>query len=210
VPLRRPILPRVMSIFFWADAALRVVDAPVEKTGRSAQISSGTAMPANNVRTRMRAARVVVSAILGCTMAGNDFTVLHLDETDAIPVGEHAGDWIPLRHLLDVRAFGINVWIARKAGDQAVERHDEIESDPTHPGQEELYVLLRGAARFTVGGESFDTRAGSVVFIRDPALLREAVALEDDTATLSIGGRRGAFEVSEWEGRWLRSTQARE
>lgn len=133
----------------------------------------------------------------------NGFEVLHLDETTPIAVGDHAGDWIPLRHLLDVRAFGINVWIARKAGDQAVERHDEAGEDGD-PGQEEVYVLLRGAARFTVGDQQFDARAGTVVFISDPALMREAVATEDDTATLSIGGRRGAFEVSEWEGRWLR------
>ncbi len=135
--------------------------------------------------------------MLGCTMAPNDgFTVVHLDEADAIPVGEHAGDWIPLRHMLDVRAFGVNVWIARKTGEVAVEEHDEDD-------HEELYVLLRGAARFTVGGEAFDAHAGTVVYIRDPTLKRGAVALEDDTATLTIGGRRGAFEVSEWEGRWL-------
>ena len=130
-------------------------------------------------------------------MAANEgFTVMHLDETAAIPIGAHAGDWIPLRHLLDVRAFGVNVWIARKAGEVAVEEHDEDE-------HEELYVLLRGGARFTVGGASFDARAGTVVYIREPALMRGAIALEDDTATLTIGGRRGAFEVSEWEGRWL-------
>lgn len=130
-------------------------------------------------------------------MAGNDgFTVLQLDEAQAIPVGDHAGDWIPLRHMLDVRAFGVNVWIARRAGDVAVEEHDEDD-------QEEIYVLLRGAARFTVGDETFEARTGTVVYLRDPTLKRGAIALEDDTATLSIGGRRGAFEVSEWEGRWL-------
>ncbi len=130
-------------------------------------------------------------------MAGNEgFTVLQLDETAPIPVGDHAGDWIPLRHLLDVRAFGVNVWIARKAGDVAVEEHDEDD-------HEELYVLLRGSARFTVGEESFDARAGTVVYLREPSLKRGAIALQDDTATLTIGGLRGAFEVSEWEGRWL-------
>lgn len=135
------------------------------------------------------------------------YAVLHLDEASPIPVGDHAGDWVPVRHLLDVRAFGINVWVARKAGDQAVERHDET-GDGDDPGQEEVYVLLRGAARFTIGGETFDARAGSIVFVADPALMREAVALEDDTATLSVGGRRGAFAPSEWEGRWLRETGA--
>jgi hypothetical protein len=140
---------------------------------------------------------------LGCTMPGNDgYTVIALDDTPAIPVGDHAGDWIPLRHLLDVRAFGVNAWIARKAGDVAVEEHDELDED-TATGQEEIYVLLRGAARFTVGEETFDARPGTVVYLRDPALVRGAIALEDDTATLSIGGRRGAFDVSEWEGRWL-------
>jgi hypothetical protein len=132
----------------------------------------------------------------------DDVQVLHLDEIEPIGVGDFAGDWIPLRRLLDVRAFGINVWFARHAGDRAVEEHDE-DGGPDDPGQEELYLVLRGAARFTVGGRDIDARTGTVVYVRDPTLLRGAVALEDDTATLTVGGRRGTFEPSEWEDRWM-------
>jgi hypothetical protein len=140
----------------------------------------------------------------GAMIPSDGFAVLRLDDAaaSAIPVSAEVGDWIPVRRQLDVRAFGINVWIARSAGDVAVESHDEAEEDG--PGQEEVYVVLRGAARFTVGDETFDAGQGDLVYVRDPALRRGATALEDETTTLSVGGRRGAFEPSGWEGRWLR------
>jgi quercetin dioxygenase-like cupin family protein len=65
-------------------------------------------------------------------------------------------------------------------------------------------VVMKGAARFTVDGEEIDAPAGTLVFISDPALTREAVATADDTVVLAIGAARGvAFEPSDWEGRWL-------
>ena len=95
------------------------------------------------------------------------------------------------------------------AGDPAIERHDEQPEDGDAPGHEELYVVLSGAARFTVGDEEFDARPGTLVFISDPALVREAVATAPGTTTLAIGAARGvAFEPSDWEGAWLRKLGA--
>jgi hypothetical protein len=64
---------------------------------------------------------------------------------------------------------------------------------------------VRGGARFTVGADRIDAPAGTLVFISDTALTREAVATADDTVVLAVGAARGvAFEPSPWEERWLR------
>ena len=134
----------------------------------------------------------------------------HLDEIPTLRFDSDAEpDWKPLRHHLGIGAFGVNAWLAPGAGNQAVERHDEAPEEGGTNGHEELYVVLRGTARFTVAGESFDAPAGTLVFISDPALVREAVAAEDDTVVLAVGAARGvAFTPSDWETRWLRKLGA--
>jgi hypothetical protein len=134
----------------------------------------------------------------------------HLDDVPTLRLDSDAEpDWKPLRSHLGIGAFGVNAWLAPHAGDQAVERHDEAPEDGGTKGHEELYVVLRGSARFTVAGESFDAPAGTLVFISDPALVREAVAARDDTIVLAIGAARGvAFTPSDWETAWLRKLGA--
>jgi len=64
--------------------------------------------------------------------------------------------------------------------------------------------VVRGAARFTVDGTSVDIPHGGVVAVRDPALVREAVALEAGTLVLVVGGRPGvAFTPARWEEKFL-------
>jgi len=59
---------------------------------------------------------------------------------------------------------------------------------------------MTGHARFTVDGEAIDAPAGTIVFVRDPALLRAARATADDTTILMVGGPAGVpFAVSRWE-----------
>lgn len=132
------------------------------------------------------------------------FTRLRLETLEAVttPYDDVPPLWHPLRHLLGVRAFGINAWTAPAAGDWVIEPHDE--ADESGGGHEEVYVVLRGCAAITVGEQTFDAPGGSVVHISDPRLHREGRATEAHTTVLAIGGEPGAFEPSEWEGRWLR------
>ena len=134
------------------------------------------------------------------------YVTTHLDDVPPIVFeSDDEPDWKPLRHHLGIGAFGVNSWRAKSAGDQAVERHDEKVVEGGTNGHEELYVVLQGHARFTVDGEEIDAPEGTLVFIADPALVREAVASEPGTTVLAIGAARGeAFAPSDWEQRWLR------
>ncbi len=104
-------------------------------------------------------------------------------------------DWIPIRDHFGIAAFGVNAYTAERPGDWIVEEHTE-----TSMRHEELYVVLRGRARFTLGGEDVDAPAGTLVFLRDPLTTRVAVAEEPGTTVLAVGGRPGeAFDPSPWE-----------
>jgi hypothetical protein len=133
------------------------------------------------------------------------YRVTHLDEIDTIPFpDETLPDWKPLRRELGISAFGTNAYVAEQAGDLVIERHDELSEDDDPGGCEEIYVVVRGAARFTVDGTSVDVPHGGVVAVRDPALVREAAALEAGTLILVVGGRPGvAFAPSMWEENFL-------
>ncbi len=120
--------------------------------------------------------------------------VAHLDELDRIPVMEGL-EWRPIRLRLGIRAFGVNAYTAEKVGDWIVEEHTEGSLR-----QEELYVVVRGHATFTLGEDEIDAPAGTLVFIPDPDLKRKAVADEEGTAVLAVGARPGeAFTPSAWE-----------
>ena len=113
-----------------------------------------------------------------------------LDEIERRP-----GGWIPIRAHLGVQALGVNAWTADNAGDTVVGEHTE-----QRVGHEELYLVLRGHAAFTVAGDKIDARQGTIVFVRDPSASRKAVAIEPGTTILSAGGKPGeAFSVSSWE-----------
>src|SRR6478736_6050549 len=102
--------------------------------------------------------------------------------------------WSPVRRELDVRSFGINAWSGDE-GANLVGEHDE-----TNSGQEELYLVLAGSARFTVDGEELDAGPGRIVFVRKPESKRAAVATSDGTTLLSVGAKPGeAFEPRVWE-----------
>jgi tetratricopeptide (TPR) repeat protein len=126
------------------------------------------------------------------------FRVARLDELDRIP-GEV--ETTPIRLPLGIRAFGVNAYGAQMTGAPVIEEHDELGPGAGH--HEELYVVLRGRARFTLDGEEADAPAGTLVFVRDPAVRRGAVAREPGTTVLVVGGAPGeAFEPSPWES-WL-------
>ncbi len=105
------------------------------------------------------------------------------------------GGWAPLRRQFDVRAFGINAWTADEAGKTVIGEHDEERS-----GQEELYLVLSGKATFTVDGADVEAAPGTVVFVRDPAAKRAAVADEPGTTILAVGGTPGEeYRLRAWE-----------
>ena len=120
---------------------------------------------------------------------------VRIDEIDPIPVVGGTLLWRPVRRTLDIGAFGINAYIAPNAGDDVVEEHTE-----KLYRHEEIYVVLSGRATFTLDDETLDAPAGTVVFIRDPAVKRHARAEEPDTSVLAVGGPRdAAYEPSPWE-----------
>ena len=105
-----------------------------------------------------------------------------------------------VRRHFDVQAFGVN-GVTADAGEELVIEHDERDdSEHGTEGHEELFAVMSGHAVFTVAGEEIDAPAGTLVFVRDPALLRSARAVADGTAILAVGARPGAaFAVSRWE-----------
>ena len=121
------------------------------------------------------------------------YRVASLDELDRVPV-QHGLEWRPVRRRLGVRSFGVNAYTSEKIGDWVVEEHKE------GSGHEELYIVLRGRARFTLDGEELDAPAGTIVFLPHSDVLRVAIAAEERTAVLAVGGWPGrAFEPSGWE-----------
>lgn len=124
------------------------------------------------------------------------FGVTRLDE--ATPeVGADDARWFRLRRELDVGAFGINAYGA-DAGNRVIEEHDEL---GTAAGRhQELYVVLRGRARFQLGADEHTLGHGQMVFVEDPSIRRGAFAEEDGTVVLVVGGTPGvAYSVSAWE-----------
>jgi len=127
----------------------------------------------------------------------------HLDELARIPAsGEGEASWTPIRHALGIGGFGVNAWHGDQAGDVVIEEHDEIPADGDG-GDEELYVVLSGQARFTVAGEEIVAGPGMLVSV-PPHIRRGAVAIREGTTILAIGAPRGdAYQPDAWERRAL-------
>jgi hypothetical protein len=118
---------------------------------------------------------------------GPGYRTATLDELERVPL--EAGWWRPVRRRLGASAFGVNAYTADAAGDPVIEDHDE--TGPGAGGHEELYVVVRGAATFTIGGETVEAREGALLLI-EPEVRRSAVAALDGTTVLVIGGAPGA------------------
>jgi tetratricopeptide (TPR) repeat protein len=119
---------------------------------------------------------------------------VHVDELDRIELAD-GFVWRPVRRRFDIRAFGVNAYSPSEAGAQVVEEHTEEQLE-----HEEIYLVLRGGARFTLDGDEHELGPGELVFVRDPSVRRGAVGLTDDTVVLALGGKPGApYEPSAWE-----------
>jgi tetratricopeptide (TPR) repeat protein len=126
--------------------------------------------------------------------------VASLDGIRTVP-SSSAFEIKPVRLHFGIGSFGVNAYTARDAGEEVIEEHDELGSGAGR--HEELYIVARGHAAFRLGKKEIDAPAGTLVFVGDPAVRRAAVAKEDGTTVLVVGGVVGqAFQASPWEA-WL-------
>jgi mannose-6-phosphate isomerase-like protein (cupin superfamily) len=101
-----------------------------------------------------------------------------------------------VRHELGIEAFGVNSWLGPKVGDRVIPEHAEDQEGD----QDELYVVVRGRARFEVGGETVDAPQGTLVYVPAGPTVRTAFAEEAGTIVLAVGATAGkAYESFGWE-----------
>lgn len=106
---------------------------------------------------------------------------------------EFGTGWHSLREHFGVRAFGVNANTAA-AGHELVAAHAEAD----FAAHEELYVVLRGRARFECDGSEVDVVPGQALHVA-AEVQRRAVALETPTLLLMVGGTPGrAYEAPDW------------
>jgi mannose-6-phosphate isomerase-like protein (cupin superfamily) len=119
------------------------------------------------------------------------YKVTSLDEIEpGAPNNPGAGELrqrLEVRRELGITAFGINAVRALGEG-ELIREHTEDGNFVSN--QEELYVVLKGAATFDIDGERLEAPAGSLVYVR-PEAKRSAVAEEKGTTILMIGGTPG-------------------
>lgn len=126
----------------------------------------------------------------------NRFVSTQLDELEPAPRIAPGGtddgrQRFDVRRRLGITAFGISAFRA-PSGVDVIREHDETLLGEA--GQEELYLVLRGAAKFEIDGEVFDAPTGALVQVQ-PAARRKATATEEDTTILVVGGTSGrAYE----------------
>jgi tetratricopeptide (TPR) repeat protein len=98
-----------------------------------------------------------------------------------------------IRRSFEITSFGVQAFRAPEGVD-VIREHDETLLGEA--GQEELYVVLGGAATFVIDGESVEAPAGSLVHVQ-PAATRKAMANEEGTTVLVVGSTPGkAYEPS--------------
>jgi hypothetical protein len=116
---------------------------------------------------------------------GPGWKALDLDAIEAVPWRGTDLVWRPVRQALGTRIVGMGGYTADRAGQIVIEGHTESEDGMGH---EEVYVVLRGRATFTLDGTELDAPAGTFVAVTDPGVHRRAVAAEPGTAVLALGG----------------------
>ena len=122
------------------------------------------------------------------------FAVRRLEDVPTIAADDHDPRWYPVQHYFGLTAFGVNVYVAKNDGDELLAEHDEAGS-----AQEEVYLVTAGEAVFTIGGETFDVAAVSVVAVPDPAVRRGARARSAGTTVVAIGGEQRESFRSSWQ-----------
>ena len=80
---------------------------------------------------------------------GDGWRAVALDEVEARPWLGTELTWHALREELGAHIVGMSAYTAEHAGQEVVEAHAENKGGRGH---EEVYVVLRGRARFTLDG----------------------------------------------------------
>jgi hypothetical protein len=121
------------------------------------------------------------------------YEILSLDDLERVPYRGSGEILRPLRRHLGFQPFGVNVWSAEATGDKLIPPHEE------DSGHEELYVVVRGTARFTLDEETFDAPAGTLVHAL-AGTFRTATAAAPRTMILVAGATAGkAYVPFNWE-----------
>jgi uncharacterized cupin superfamily protein len=98
---------------------------------------------------------------------------------------DFGGRWHSLGDHLGITGFGVNANQA-DAGRELIVPHSETE----YGGQEELYLVVQGRARFICDGQPVELGRGGMVHVSHE-VQREAMALEDGTLVICVGGTPG-------------------
>ena len=114
-----------------------------------------------------------------------DVTVKTLDEFDTA----FGGAMKLARHGLGVQSFGLQVLDFPPNADQYPEH------DHSHDSQEEVYIVVDGAATLQAGGEEHELRPGSFARV-GPSEKRKLVTGAEGARVIAIGGCPGkAYEI---------------
>jgi hypothetical protein len=138
-------------------------------------------------------------------MGERGWIAVGIDDVEAVPWRGTELVWRPVRAALDTRIIGLSAYTADVVGQEFVEDHVEDVDGRSH---EEVYVVVRGRARFVLDGEGLDAPAGTFVRVA-PHVRRSATAVDVPAAVVVVGGDRD-YEpaASEWIERarpWLRA-----
>jgi mannose-6-phosphate isomerase-like protein (cupin superfamily) len=97
-----------------------------------------------------------------------------------------------VRRHFEISSFGASMYRA-STGNPLVVPHDE-----TQYGQEELYLIVNGRARYACDGDEGELDAGDLLYVR-PEVHRELFALETPTTVFVAGGVPGrAYAAPSW------------
>jgi uncharacterized cupin superfamily protein len=93
--------------------------------------------------------------------------------------------WHSIGTHFGIRGFGVSA-NEGDAGDELIVAHDELEFG----GQEELYLVVRGRARFICDDEPVELGEADLLHV-PPEVRREATALVTPTVLFMVGGTGG-------------------
>ena len=130
------------------------------------------------------------------TATGKTYVFALVDELEPAPLiapgaTDDGRQRFDVRRRFGITSFGTNAYRAPSEVD-VIREHDETLLGEA--GQEELYIVLNGAATFEIDGDAVDAPAGSLVLVQ-PTAKRRAISKQDGTTILVVGATPGeAFE----------------